>query len=122
MVIKQFKIGAETKNYLNLIRENIRATDFACDDTVRIENGFVLNKVVSSTDINDVDWKAVIEHKIIESNGTFVGETVKFKLSNETMEQINALVVLLSDTLNMRIYRAYAVKLFLKNYLINLEK
>ena len=121
MIVKQFLLGYEAKQYLIAIRKLFRKNDFAGDTSVRIENGFVLNKIIDNTDIYGVDWESVIKQKITipeseDSEASSVGKTVKFKLSDQAYEKINELVIFLSNGLNMRIYRAYAVKLFLKNY------
>ena len=124
MIVKQFLLGYEAKQYLIAIRELFRKNDFAGDTSVRIENGFVLNKIIDSTDVYSVDWENVIKQKITipeyeDSEASSVGKTVKFKLSDQSFEKINELVVFLSNALNMRIYRADAVKLVLKNYYCN---
>lgn len=121
MIVKQFLLGYEAKQYLISIRELFRRNDFAGDTSVRIENGFVLNKIIARTDVYSVDWENVIRQKITipeceDSEASSVGKTVKFKLSDQSFEKINELVVFLSNALHIRIYRAYAVKLFLKNY------
>lgn len=126
MIVKQFLLGYEAKQYLLAIKEWIRIVDFGGDNSVRIENGYVLNKIIENTDIFSVDWDKVIKVHINVPETTdkeIVGKTVKFKLKDSCYSKINDLVVFLSDSLNMRIYRAYAVKLFLKNYyLINCKK
>ena len=126
MIVKQFLLGYEAKQYLLAIKEWIRIVDFGGDNSVRIENGYVLNKIIENTDIFSVDWDKVIKVHINVPETTdkeIAGKTVKFKLKDSCYSKINDLVVFLSDSLNMRIYRAYAVKLFLKNYyLINCKK
>lgn len=121
LIVKQFLLGYEAKQYLISIRELFRRNDFAGDTSVRIENGFVLNKIIARTDVYSVDWENVIRQKITipeyeDSEASSAGKTVKFKLSDQSFEKINELMVFLSNALHIRIYRAYAVKLFLKNY------
>lgn len=57
LIVKQFLLGYEAKQYLISIRELFRRNDFAGDTSVRIENGFVLNKIIARTDVYSVDWE-----------------------------------------------------------------
>lgn len=129
MLVKQFRTGYEAKCYLILLKKKYDEEveeQFESFETRGVEYGYVLGKATKEIEnIELVDFEKLLNHKVEYSDEEIdylnqneeklKGGTIKFKLSDEASEKIDTLTTYLSDKLNMRLYRAFTVKLLLKN-------
>lgn len=137
MLVKQFRTGYEAKSYLLILKkyyDKKNGNQFESFETRGVEYGYILNESTEEIrDIYEIDFKALLEYKIEyskedelfldENQDKLKGGTIKFKLSDEASEKIDQITQMLSDKWNMRLYRAFSVKLILKYlYVLKIEK
>jgi len=135
MVVKQFKVGVEAKKYLlyiqSILGEEFKQEKMSEDFEIKIEYGYVLNKAVNEAvegtdnDLKKINWKDLLDKKVVYPEGyDFVkknmsGGTIKFKLRDGVSDKIDEATLLISEQLGgIRVYRALAVKLFLKQFFL----
>ncbi len=128
MQVKQFRTGYEAKCYLIILRDFYRKkidNQFESFETGGIEYGYILDEAAKEIgDIENINFKDILDYSIVYSKeemaflenneASLKGGTIKFKLTNETSDFIDRLTIMLSDQWNMRLYRAFSVKLMLK--------
>lgn len=133
-MIKQFKTGKEAKIYLicaqQILDHELRKKHALDESEIgRVEYGFTLNEAVDSVHhINDVNWIEINDinaeipeafQSILDENEKILqGSTIKFRLRAHVNERIDQLTILLAEQLGVRVYRALAVKLYLKRFFL----
>ncbi|GAQ19487.1 phosphate:sodium symporter [Oceanobacillus picturae] len=137
MLVKQFRTGYEAKSYLFILKKYYDKkieNQFESFETRGVEYGYILNEATEEIhDIEKIDFKELLEYKIRyseddlsfleENNDKLKGGTIKFKLTDEASDKIDAITQMLSKKWNMRLYRAFSVKLILKYlYVRKIEK
>lgn len=138
MKVKQFRTGYEAKCYLLILKDYYSKkidNQFESFETGGIEYGYILDEAAKEigNDIDNVNFKDVLDHKVVYSqeqdvflnsnNDKLKGGTIKFKLTDDTSELIDKITTTLSEQWNMRLYRAFSVKLMLKYlYIQKIEK
>ncbi|WP_062353766.1 hypothetical protein [Bacillus kwashiorkori] len=136
MLVKQFRTGYEAKTYLLALKkfyDEENKKRFESFETRGVEYGYILNEATKAIgEIEKVDYKELVERKIVfpkeiklyllENEEKLKGGTIKFKLSEDASIKIDQVTQYLSENWNMRLYRAYSVKILLKLlYLIKIE-
>lgn len=126
MVIKQFKVGSDTKKMLlclqDILTKELMEKSGTSSFEIKVEYGFILNEAVKAAgDISKIDFEGLLNKKV-EIPMTFEkevnGTTLKFRLRDGVSEVIDKATLVISEQLNgARVYRAMSVKLLLKNYL-----
>lgn len=128
MIVKQFRTGYEAKAYLLILKkfyDEENADVFESFETRGVEYGYILNEATKEIgDIDKIDFKKLVEYKssfsedyqqyLIENEDKLKGGTIKFKLNTEASDKIDRITHYLSEKWNIRLYRAYSVKILLK--------
>lgn len=138
MLVKQFKTGYEAKSYIAALKKKYEAellNDMESFENGGIEYGYILQKAIEEMGNNfevidlsglrnySITFSEELEKYFEENKSLLLGNTVKFKLSKEADEYIDELTGVLSSEFHARIYRAFTVKLLLKNlYLKSYEE
>ena len=128
MQVKQFRTGYEAKCYLILLKNFYSKkidNQFESFETGGIEYGYILEEAAKEIgEMENLNFRDILDYEITYSEeeqeflknneASLKGGTIKFKLTDETSEFIDKLTVMLTEQWNMRLYRAFSVKLMLK--------